>query len=73
MLEHLKTLEGSALDVQYVDDTIKSHSLLITILDTIAIPGAKSDDFRGELTEHRREAVEHLDYAKETKAKLEGS
>lgn len=66
----LMGLKGHSLDVAYMDDQVKTHTMVLNDLRTSLIPETKDEALRGHLEKTAKKVEMHLNHAKELRATL---
>jgi putative membrane protein len=66
----LNTYSGAAFDRPYMQAQVNNHQWVLTSLDTVLIPSARSPELRSLLQAQRASVVTHLEHARRVLAGL---
>lgn len=62
--DHLKEMKGGALEREYIDDMVKGHQDVLTLIDTKLMTSELKPEVKKHLSDTRAHVAEHLSKAK---------
>lgn len=63
-LADMRKLKGAEFDTAYVDNEVRYHQQVLSVIDTVLIPNAQNEDLKAMLEKYRPAFEAHLHHAK---------